>query len=338
MAGGARHAVRFAAVLAACATLFAPLAPPPSPAPSFSIATANAADPALVAELPVREIAPGIFVHEGRLRNWGSDHNDDVANLGFIVGSRCVAVIDSGGSPAVGAALLAAVRRTTPLPVCYLINTHVHPDHVLGNSAFAALEPRPQFVGHARLQAALTARAPFYLAALERDFGIAADPALIVYLDRGVDAQLELDLGERRLQLRAWPTAHTDNDLSVLDEHSRTLFAGDLLFVSHLPVIDGKLKGWLQVGSALAEIAAAQVVPGHGASSADWPGALAPQTRYLNGVLDGVRAAIAEGRTMAQTIEALGAASTGNTAGWQLADEFHRRNLTAAYAELEWED
>ncbi len=320
---GGRPAAQLAAALAACAMLLASALIAPSSARA-------AAD-----ELPVQEVAPGVFVHEAGVHIWGSERHDDVANLGFVVGSRCVAVIDSGGSPAVGAALLAAVRRATALPVCYLINTHVHPDHVLGNSAFAALQPRPQFVGHVRLQAALAARAPFYLAALEREFGIAADPALIVPPDRTVEDELELDLGERRLRLRAWPTAHTDNDLSVLDEGSRTLFTGDLLFVSHLPVIDGKLLGWLQVSAALAEIAADRVVPGHGASTTDWPGALLPQTRYLSAVRDQVRAAIAAGETMSRSVERLGASGAK---GWWLVDAFHRRNLTAAYAELEWED
>lgn len=294
---------------------------------------ASAAD--APAALEVREIAPGVFVHEGKVRNWGTQGNDDVANLAFVVGARCVAVIDSGGSPALGEALRSAVERTTAVPICYLINTHVHPDHVLGNSAFASLQPRPRFIGHARLAAALSARAPFYLAALERDFGTPADAALIVAPGEGVERETTLDLGGRRLLLRAWPTAHTDNDLSVIDEQTRTLFAGDLLFSQHLPVIDGKLGGWIEVSAKLASIDAARVVPGHGAVSTDWPTALAPQTRYLRTLRDEVRAAIEAGATIAQTVDRLGANAVE---GWQLVDEFHRRNITAAYAELEWED
>ncbi len=292
-----------------------------------------------VEPLPVAEIAPGVHVHSGHQAAWPGARADavqgDIANLGFVIGEHCVAVIDTGGSPALGQRLLAAVQRTTTRPVCFVINTHVHPDHTLGNAAFAALEPRPRFVGHARLKASLAARAPFYREALERELGVVTTAADIVPPDLEVDASTELDLGGRRLRLQAWPTAHTDNDLSVLDEASATLFAGDLLFIGHLPVIDGRLLGWLEVMDRLASQDVRQMVPGHGPPTRDWPAALATQRRYLEGVRDGIRRALADKRTIADAVEAL--ADTGID-GWLLSADFHRRNLTAAYAELEWED
>lgn len=289
--------------------------------------------------LDVIEVAPGVFVHQGQHAAWAHAGHDDVANIGFVVGERCVAVIDSGGSPAVGRALRASVAAQTPLPVCYVINTHVHPDHVLGNLAFVSPNgtpaPPPQFVGHAKLTAALTARAPAYLAALQRDLGIAPEAQLIVYPHVTVSDRLELDLGNRKLSVRAWPTAHTDNDLSVLDERSGTLFAGDLIFLTHLPVIDGRLLGWLEVMTRLSELSVQRVVPGHGEVVPDLASALAPQHRYLTALRDGVREALRKGMTIGQAAETVAA---DDTQDWQLVDAFHRRNVTAAFAELEWED
>lgn len=279
-------------------------------------------------------IAPGLYLHRGVLEEWGPGNGGDVANAVVVVGTRCAAVIDSGGTADGGRQLLAALRGLTPLPVCYVINTHAHPDHVFGNVAFAALEPAPRFVGHRRLPAALAARGGTYLNALRRDFGPeAAESTRVIAPDLLVDDRLELDLGGRRLSLRAWPTAHTDADLSVLDDASRTLILGDLLFVDHLPVVDGRLKGWLAVLDELRGWQVERVVPGHGAPSTAWPGALDAQQRYLRQLQADVRRALKEGLTLGQAVARI----APDHPGWRLQDAFHARNVTAAYAELEWE-
>jgi quinoprotein relay system zinc metallohydrolase 2 len=282
--------------------------------------------------LAVQALAPGVYVHQGRVEDWGPENGGDVANLGFIVGERCVAVIDTGGTPALGAALRAAVQRVTPLPVCYVIITHVHPDHLLGNQAFVGAA---QFVGNAKLAAALSARERFLRNALQRDFGILLAEGGIVYPTVGVEQRLEIDLGRRVLQLQAWPTSHTNNDLTVFDVTTRTLFASDLLFVEHIPVLDGNLKGWLKTLGELRTLDVALAVPGHGTPSPSWPAVLDAEQRYLQALLGETRAALRSKATIQQAVEQVGREAA---ASWQLADRFHRRNVTAAYAELEWED
>jgi len=286
-----------------------------------------------VQPLAVTQVAPGVYVHEGLLEDWLPANRGDVANLGFVVGNRCVAVIDTGGTPAVGEALRAAVAQATPLPVCYVINTHAHPDHLLGNAAFRV--PAATFVANAKLSAALGAREPYYRNALKRDFALELPPGAVVYPGQGVARQLELDLGGRVLQLDAWPTAHTDNDLTVYDRQTRTLFLSDLLFVRHMPVLDGSLRGWLAVLKDLARFDVAVAVPGHGPVSTQWPGVLADEQRYLGSLLEETRAAIRQGQTITQAVDRVGADAEAGR--WLLAERFHRRNATAAYAELEWE-
>ena len=291
------------------------------------------------APLQVTQVNPGVYVHLGALEDWAPVNGGDVANIGFVVGSRCVAVIDTGGTPGVGRALRAAIERTTPLPVCYVINSHAHPDHMLGNVAFndakSSAQRAPQFVASAAFTRTLKAREPFYLNALRRDFGIQLDPSAIVYPGISVDKTLELDLGDRVLTLQAWPTAHTDNDLTVFDQRTHTLFASDLLFVQHLPAVDGSLRGWISVMADLKRLDVATVVPGHGAVSNDWPAAMDAQAVYLGGLLRDARAAVKNLIPIQQAIDRIGIPA-GRP--WLLTDRFHRRNVTAAYAELEWED
>jgi len=288
------------------------------------------ADPA---PLAVTEVAPGVHVHTGLVEDWVPANGGDIANLSFVVGSHCVAVIDTGGTPQLGARWRATVERATRLPICFVFDTHAHPDHVLGNAAFAG--PDTRFVASAKFNAAMAARAPYFLRALERDFGIRMAPDTVVYPTVAVDGAQEFDLGDRVLVAQSWPTAHTDNDLTVYDRKTRTLFASDLLFVDHIPVVDGKLKGWLRTMPQLARIDAALVVPGHGPTRSAGPDAWKPQQEYLEALQRETRAALKSGKTLSQAVASVGAEAASR---WQLAERFHRRNVTAAFAELEWED
>ena len=85
----------------------------------------------------------------------------------------------------------------------------------------------------------------------------------------------------------------------------------------------------------LATMVATRVVPGHGAPSTDWPGALQPQRRYLLAVRDGVRQALKARQTIGQATATVAA---GERSEWLLFNDFHAQNVTAAFTELEWED
>jgi quinoprotein relay system zinc metallohydrolase 2 len=283
--------------------------------------------------LSIREVAPGIYVHQG-LHQLPDRHNrGEIANIGFIVGERCVAVVDTGGSPEQGQALQKAVEAATRVPVCYVINTHVHPDHIYGNIAFK--QPGVSFVGHHKLEQAMAMRAPYYGEKAERDLGFNLKPEHFIPPDHAVQDTEELDLGGRTLRLKAHGTAHTDSDLSVYDSKTQTLWLADLLFMGHLPVVDGSLNGWLREIEKLKAIDARLVIPGHGPVSAAWPLALVSEERYLGMLQTEIRAALKANKTMEQAMAEVGQSARGD---WQLFDEFHKRNISTAFAELEWED
>ncbi len=136
------------------------------------------------------------------------------------------------------------------------------------------------------------------------------------------------------LALTAHPKAHTDNDLSVVDTQTDTLLASDLLFVRRVPALDGSLRGWLKELQALKSIRASRAVPGHGPASVDWPSSAAGLERYLNTLLTETRAAIARGVTIEEAVNVVGQTERGK---WALFDDYHGRNVTQAYKELEWE-
>jgi quinoprotein relay system zinc metallohydrolase 2 len=286
-----------------------------------------------LAPLPVQEVAPGVFAHTGEIALMTEDNAGDIANIGFVIGDKGVAVVDTGGSVPVGRRLLAAIRAHTDKPILYVINTHEHPDHVFGNAAFDGIGAT--FVGHHNLPRALAMRGEFYLKAFRRIIGdklvseVRLIPPTVTVADR-----LTLDLGGRTLELQAWPTAHTDCDLTVLDTATRTLFAGDLVFVKHLPIIDGSLKGWLVDLPALAQVPAMRVIPGHGPVGLPWPQALDSERAYFEGLAKDVKTSIAKGEPVEAADKSAGQSERDD---WRLFDDYNARNATAAYSEYEWD-
>ncbi|MFC3693939.1 quinoprotein relay system zinc metallohydrolase 2 [Chenggangzhangella methanolivorans] len=307
-----------AAVAALCASLVA--GAPAEAAPA-------------VEPLPTTEIAPGVFVYQAPFQLLAPGNQGAIANVGFVVGREGVAVIDTGNTPEAGARLLAAVKARTDLPVRYVVNTHMHPDHALGDSAFRATGAK--FVAHAKFARALTARAQSYVDAAKRQAGDALAPTLddIVKPDIEVADRLTLDLGGRALEFEAEPTAHTDNDLTVRDVQTDTWFLGDLLFMTHLPSVDGSFEGWVKLMARLRERKAARVVPGHGPVSAGWPAALEPQQRYFDRLRTDVEALLDKGVDLATASRTAG---LSEREAWALFDEFNARNAIAVYRELEW--
>jgi quinoprotein relay system zinc metallohydrolase 2 len=283
--------------------------------------------------LETSEIAPGVFVHQGRYEIQSPENRGDMANASFVVGSEAVAVIDTLGSAVLGRELRDAIRAVTDKPVRYVINTHMHPDHVFGNAAFK--EDAPAFVGHHKLARGLASRADRYLAINKQMLGEEAFQGIEIVLPTvAVEDNLTLDLGGRSLFCETQATAHTDNDLTITDMATDTLFLGDLLFSVHVPTLDGSIKGWLALLDDLSRRQAARVVPGHGPHAMELPEALEPEQHYLAAIAADVRKLIKDGKTLEDATKIAGFSERD---AWKLFDQYHVRNVTAAFAEFEWE-
>ena len=280
----------------------------------------------------LQEVVPGIYIHTGMHVGLDSPHADDIANIGFIVGEECIAVIDTGGSFSIATQLKKAIKQISALPICYVINTHVHFDHILGNKIFQ--DKTTQFIGHHNLANEVIANQDFFLQEFPHALGEKPNKTAIIAPTILVDKTLEVDLGNRKLSLVAHPAAHSYSDLSIYDHKTNTLWLGDLLFTERLPVLDGSLKGWLNILEELSKKDLKLVIPGHGPIAKKWPTNLQPQLDYLQKLLTDTRQIIAEDVFIS---EAAGRVAKEEKKRWKLHEQSHGRNVSKAFSELEWE-
>jgi glyoxylase-like metal-dependent hydrolase (beta-lactamase superfamily II) len=75
----------------------------------------------------IRKIKDGIYVYVGNNLN---------SNAGIVITQEGVVLIDSGHNPTDSRAIFAAVKKLTPLPIRYLIDTEPHGDHTTGHLSF----------------------------------------------------------------------------------------------------------------------------------------------------------------------------------------------------------
>ena len=216
------------------------------------------------AALPSTEVAPGVFVHTGEIALMTRENEGAIANVGFIVGDSAVAVIDTGGSVREGRQVAGrhsrADRQAGPLR-----HQHAWPSgsRLWQCCLFRATEPSSSATRTCRRRSLRAGR--IYLDAFRKIMGDALiDEVRIVPPTLLVDGTLKLDLGDRALTLQAWPAAHSDSDLTVLDETNRDAVrgrpglshphSGDGWQHPRLAADDGRLSGQ----------PAQRVVPGHG--------------------------------------------------------------------------
>lgn len=215
--------------------------------------------------LQPRQIAVDTYLLEGTTENFDKRNGGNIVNTGFIVTDRGVVVIDTGPSRRYGEALRQAIGTVTDKPVIQVLLTHHHPDHVLGNQAFADV-PIGALAGTADLM---------------RKHGDALTENLYRMVGdwmRGTETRLPtqvltpgtLAFGGHRLRLVAL-SGHTGADLAILDENTGVLFAGDIVFYQRALTTPNSpgLQVWLNDLDTLQDLPWKWLVPGHGPVSTD---------------------------------------------------------------------
>jgi quinoprotein relay system zinc metallohydrolase 1 len=215
--------------------------------------------------LKPRQIAEGTWLLEGSTDNFAKDNGGNIVNTAFIVTDSGVVVIDSGPSKRYGEALRQAIAATTDKPVLEVLLTHHHPDHVLGNQAFADVPIGALAATGELLQQQGEAMA-------ENMYRLVGDwmrGTEVVLPTRVLEPGMH-EVGGHRLRLLALG-GHTGADLAILDETTGVLFAGDLVFYQRALTTPNSpgLEVWLKDLDTLQALPWKQLVPGHGPLASD---------------------------------------------------------------------
>ncbi|WP_278399643.1 quinoprotein relay system zinc metallohydrolase 1 [Stutzerimonas kunmingensis] len=239
--------------------------------------------------LQPRQIADDVWLLEGSTDNFDKANGGNIVNTGFIVTAAGVVVIDSGPSRRYGEAMRAAIASVTDRPVIKLLLTHHHPDHVLGNQAFADV-PIAALAGTTELLREQGNAMAENMYRLVGDWMRGTE----VVLPSETLAPGTLEIGGRSLRLLAL-RGHTGADLAILDERSGVLFAGDILFYQRALTTPNSpgLDVWLEDLDTLEALPWKRLVAGHGPVADD----AAPfvQMRDYLGWLDGLLREAANG-------------------------------------------
>lgn len=219
--------------------------------------------------LVARKIAKDVYAFVGRTEDFTMANGGNIVNSGFIVAPEGVVVIDTGSSLRYGRQMRSAIAAIAAgKPIVLTINTHHHPDHFLGNQAFADA-PIGALPG---TRQGIAADGNAFAENLFRLTGEWMKGTEVVAPTRSLDAGT-IEIAGRKLRLIGLD-GHTGADLAVYDEMSGTLFTGDLVFNGRAPTTPhADVATWLialeKLEAVTREAGFSAIVPGHGEISRD---------------------------------------------------------------------
>ena len=206
----------------------------------------------------LKQVGPGVYAAID-----GPEHKAG-SNAGFVIGDDGVLVVDAFFNLDAARALVAEIRRLTPKPIRYVVNTHYHADHTGGDQALR--DAGAIIIAHNNVRGWVRTNNINL-------FGDRITPELKARIealplpDLTTDKDLTVWLGARKVVVRT-VLGHTGGDLTIAVPDAKVLFTGDMLWRKIAPnLIDGSVKEWMATDAALAampDAAHTTYVPGHG--------------------------------------------------------------------------
>lgn len=201
-------------------------------------------------------ITPSRDVPNPNNRGWNS-------NSAFIVTSDGVLLFDTGSSVAIGQAIKKEISGVTDKPVRWIINSHAHGDHWLGNAAF---EDTVEYIySTEQVAARIVADGQGWI---DRFFEMtegASGQSSILPPNTLVDERMDLTLGQKNVTLFLSGDSHSPGDIILWMPDEKVLISGDVIYSDRMPsTMDSSLSQWIELLAMLEQMQPEVVIPGHG--------------------------------------------------------------------------
>ena len=185
------------------------------------------------------------------------------SNSAFVVTDTGVLLIDTGSSAAIGEALKATIRQVTDKPVKWIVNSHAHGDHWLGNSAYK--ESNPEIFSTSRVVEIIKSEGSVWIDRFSRLTEGATGKTSILLPSKMIDQRTELKLGGTDVVLFPSGNSHSPGDLITWLPQQHILISGDVVYSDRMPSTNvSNLSQWIVMLDELLQLEPASVIPGHG--------------------------------------------------------------------------
>src|SRR6266850_992787 len=208
----------------------------------------------------IRKITDGVYVYVGKNFN---------SNCGIVLTQEGVVLIDSGHNPTDSRAILAAVKKLTPLPVRFLLDTEPHPDHTTGHFIFS---PPATVIAHEGATESMINREKETPGRIEKLAGTSPEMRAALEGYRFVPPQVEyrqkmtLNVGERTFELFHLKGVHSEADTAVWLPKERVLFSASGIVVDQINILRPfvTIPDILAASKMMKALNPEFVIPGHG--------------------------------------------------------------------------
>lgn len=247
--------------------------------------------------LAAQLIAPDSYLVEGLTEDFSRANGGFIVNVTFITTPEGVVVMDTGPSAAFGKQVRRLIeQKSNGKPIVQVVNTHLHPDHFLGNQAF----DRATLTATAETISGIAAMGGDFASNMYRLVGNWMLDTEPVGPTKALTAHTATIGGHRLRYLTL--AGHTDSDVAIFDETTGVLYASDLVFHNRAPTTpQANIGPWLEALKALEALPFKVVVPGHGPLAHD-AGPLRQTADWLRWLDQTLRHAAALGLSEAEVL------------------------------------